>query len=352
MIESHGELSLRGAKIGVSLSLRGSRLRNPYGRRALNAPQLTVERTALPDRRRRRRQRPASTGGATPARGTRMQRFECQGGIRLDDGRFGDAVDLEQARFVLDRRAGAVAAPHPDPRAALHRRAPGARQGRAVRREGRHPGRQVDELAGSRRPPRWAASCTRTSSRTAASRSPGGWTGWLAATPEYSPGAVRAARAPCCATAARTPTPARCCSPSSAAAARRCRSPAKLWGYAQDWTVAYGYRPGRAAVWMAVLWAVGAVAFSRYDRPAIKPGEHPDWNPALYALDLLVPVINLGPGRLLAAGGRLAVGGGGPDPARLDPGDDGGGGGHTAAAAGLESGQDPADRRGTVDADG
>ena len=30
-----------------------------------------------------------------------MQRFECQGGIRLDDGRFGDAVDFDRARFVL-----------------------------------------------------------------------------------------------------------------------------------------------------------------------------------------------------------------------------------------------------------
>ena len=58
------------------------------------------------------------------------------------------------------------------------------------------------------------------------------------------PGAVRAAGRPCCATAARTRTPARCCSPSSAGAARPCRSPAKLWGYVQDWTVAYGYRPG------------------------------------------------------------------------------------------------------------
>lgn len=37
MMESYGELSLRGATVGVSLSLRGSRLRNPFGRRALNA---------------------------------------------------------------------------------------------------------------------------------------------------------------------------------------------------------------------------------------------------------------------------------------------------------------------------
>ncbi|NEE15242.1 oxidoreductase, partial [Streptomyces sp. SID7499] len=28
--------------------------------------------------------------------------------------------------------------------------------------------------------------------------------------------------------------------------------------------------------------------------PSIKGDEHPQWNPALYALDLLIPVINLG----------------------------------------------------------
>ncbi|NEE37708.1 oxidoreductase, partial [Streptomyces sp. SID7982] len=45
MIETLGELSLRGTKVGGSLSLRGSRLRAAEDRRALNAPQLTVERT-------------------------------------------------------------------------------------------------------------------------------------------------------------------------------------------------------------------------------------------------------------------------------------------------------------------
>ena len=54
---------------------------------------------------------------------------------------------------------------------------------------------------------------------------------------------------------------------------------AKLWGYLQDWTVAYGYRPGRAAVWMAVLWAVGSVAFAHADRPPIKGDEHPTGTP-------------------------------------------------------------------------
>lgn len=69
---------------------------------------------------------------------------------------------------------------------------------------------------------------------------------------------------------------------------------AKLWGYLQDWTVAYGYRPGRAALWMAVLWAAGAAAFSRYDPAPINTDGHPQWNAALYALDLLIPVVNLG----------------------------------------------------------
>lgn len=69
---------------------------------------------------------------------------------------------------------------------------------------------------------------------------------------------------------------------------------AKLWGYMQDWTVAYGYRPGRAAVWMAVLWAAGSLAFAHASHPPVQPGGHPPWNPALFALDLLLPVIDLG----------------------------------------------------------
>jgi hypothetical protein len=69
---------------------------------------------------------------------------------------------------------------------------------------------------------------------------------------------------------------------------------AKLWGYAQDWTVAYGYRPGRAAVWMAVLWAAGSFAFAQAGHPPMKRGEHPEWNPTLFTLDLLLPVIDLG----------------------------------------------------------
>lgn len=106
MIESYGELSLRGAQIGVSLSLRGSRLRNPYGRRALNAPQLTVERslylTAGGVSTYSSGSTPPYGTASTPTRGTRIQRFECEGGIRLDDGRIGDAIDFDQARFIME----------------------------------------------------------------------------------------------------------------------------------------------------------------------------------------------------------------------------------------------------------
>lgn len=71
---------------------------------------------------------------------------------------------------------------------------------------------------------------------------------------------------------------------------------AKAWGFLQDWTVAYGYRPGRAAVWMAVLWAIGTLYFSTSPPPPLKAGEAPPWNPYLYSLDLLLPVIDLNQG--------------------------------------------------------
>ena len=179
--------------------------------------------------------------------------------MRLDDGRFGDAVDIDKARFVLTRRPGAVAAPDPDARSCGSR---GARRsaGRVVLSGAQVVNLidRVDELAGPRRAGDGAASPTRTlDPRTGTSRSPGAWSGWRRRRRSTSRSRTSSWR-PCCATAVRTRTPARCCSPSSGAGARRCRSPAKLWGYLQDWTVAYGYRPGRAAVWMAVLWAAGA----------------------------------------------------------------------------------------------
>ncbi|MEV5185694.1 oxidoreductase [Streptomyces werraensis] len=289
MLESYGELSLRGATVGVSLSLRGARLVNPHARLALNAPQLTVERSLYLT--------PAGVGaharsGMTPARGTRIQRFECEGGIRLDDGRFGDAVDFEGAEFTLT-----------DEQELSLRRV----QTPELRFLGQRPARGRVVLSGAR----VVNLMDRADSWPGPGRlHMGGFTyenlvprgpfplalrlRWVdAASAEYTPepyerlaavlresGADEDAREVLLAKQRR----------------RRESLPlaAKLWGYAQDWTVAYGYRPGRAAVWMAVLWAAGSVAFARAAHPPLKAGEHPDWNPALFALDLLLPVIDLG----------------------------------------------------------
>ncbi|MFD0314359.1 oxidoreductase [Streptomyces flavalbus] len=290
LLESRGELSLRSATIGVSLSLRGARLTNPYARLALNAPQLTVERTLYLT--------PAAVGGSqpigtTPARGTLVRRFECRGGIRLDDGRFGDAVDFERARFLLgdDHELSLRRVQVPELRFLGERPErgrvvlSGARVVNLVDRASSWPGPGGLQMSGF-------------SYETLVPRGPfplAERLRWLAAaTAEYHPEPYERLAAVLRASGededAREVLLAR---------QRRRRETLplgpKLWGYAQDWTVAYGYRPGRAAVWMAVLWAAGSLAFASAGRPGSPDGgEAPPWNPALFALDLLLPVIDLG----------------------------------------------------------
>ncbi|MFG2952624.1 oxidoreductase [Streptomyces sp. NPDC048291] len=289
LLETHGELSLRSAKVGVSLSLRGARLRNPDGRFALNAPQLTVGRTLYLT--------PAGVGGpwqsgTTPARGTRIQRFECQGGIRLDDGRFGDAVDLERARLAFTD----------DQELSLRRV-----QAPELRFLGEEPQRGRVVLSGAR----VANLVDRATSWPGPGRLHMGGFGyenlvpqgpfpltrrldWVAAaTAEYNPEPYE--RLATVLRAAGEDEDAREVLLAKQRRRRETLPPAaKLWGYAQDLTVAYGYRPGRAAVWMAVLWAAGTLAFAHAPHPPMNSGGHPAWDPALFVLDLLLPVIDLG----------------------------------------------------------
>ncbi|MFE3163656.1 oxidoreductase [Streptomyces sp. NPDC059224] len=289
LLESYGELSLRSAKVGVSLSLRGARLRNPNGRFALNAPQLTVGRTLYLT--------PAGVGGpwlsgTTPARGTRIQRFECQGGVRLDDGRFGDAVDLERARFAFTD----------DHELSLRRV-----QAPELRFLGEEPERGRVVLSGART----VNLVDRATSWPGPGRLHMGGFGyenlvpqgpfpltrrldWVAAaTAEYNPEPYERL-----ATVLRAAGEDEDAREVQLAKQRRRRETlpvaAKLWGYVQDLTVAYGYRPGRAAVWMAVLWAAGTLAFAHAPHPPMTAGGHPVWDPALFVLDLLLPVIDLG----------------------------------------------------------
>ncbi|MFE6842587.1 oxidoreductase [Streptomyces sp. NPDC057686] len=299
LLETYGEVSLRGAKVGVSMNLRGARLRNPYGRRALNAPQLTVERTlyltsialdyVLGDS---GSSTPPYGLGQTPTRGQRAQRFECRGGLRLDDGRFGDAVDFYGARFTLTEGQEVSLRRIQTPELRFVGERPergrvvlsGAKVVKLVDTSTSWPGPggvSIEGFAYENLAPRGHFPLVR---RLA----------WVeAATPEYSPEPYERLAA-----VLRTSGEDADAREVLLAKQRRRRAtlpPAlKAWGFLQDWTVAYGYRPGRAALWMAVLWAAGALLFSRHEPPPIKADEHPHWEAALYALDLLLPVIDLG----------------------------------------------------------
>ncbi|SCG72448.1 hypothetical protein [Micromonospora humi] len=67
---------------------------------------------------------------------------------------------------------------------------------------------------------------------------------------------------------------------------------AAAWGLAQDGLVGYGYRPGRALLWLSVLAVLGATVFSGYP-PVAAPGGT-DFNPLVYTLDLLIPIVQFG----------------------------------------------------------
>lgn len=80
----------------------------------------------------------------------------------------------------------------------------------------------------------------------------------------------------------------------------------RAWGGVQDLVLGYGYRSARAVVLFVFLWIAGGAAFALGSGPclsggAAEPGpcpvkadEHPTWDPFLYALDLLIPLLDLG----------------------------------------------------------
>jgi len=68
----------------------------------------------------------------------------------------------------------------------------------------------------------------------------------------------------------------------------------RLWGWLQEWTVGYGYRPWLAALWLAMFWLAGVLWFGGHRLNKLDSDQDPAWNPWLYAADLLIPVVNLG----------------------------------------------------------
>lgn len=326
LLESHGELSLRSATIGVSLSLRGARLTNPYTRLALNAPQLTVERTLYLT--------PAGVGaamlsGATPARGTRIQRFECQGGVRLDDGRFGDAVDLERARFTFTDEQELSLRRIQAPELRFLGEKPqrgkvvlsGARVGNLVDRASAWPGPGNLHMGGFAYENLVPHGPFPLAERLE----------WVAAaTAEYNPEPYERLAAVLRA-AARTRTRARCCSPSSSRRRESlpCGRQAVGVRAGLDGRLRVPAGAGRRVDGGAVG---GELRGVRTREPSTAQGRRPS---RLESRPLrarpAAPGDRPGAGRFLAAARRLAVAGGGDGPPRLDPGDHGGGGGHKAA---------------------
>jgi len=77
------------------------------------------------------------------------------------------------------------------------------------------------------------------------------------------------------------------------------RRPRRRWGArifatVLEYTVGYGYKPVRAAYWLAGLLAVGSLGFAANHPAPLKPDEAPHFNPVLYTLDLLSPIGGLG----------------------------------------------------------
>ncbi|PWI43447.1 oxidoreductase [Streptomyces sp. ICBB 8177] len=284
-----GEFSLRSARIGGRLSLRGSTLRNPHGRYALNAARVTVEHTLYLSS----GHLSGPAGGGTPPAGVRTRRFVCEGGLRLDDGRFGNGIIADRASFLLagDQQLSLRRVQTPELRLTLQEpptgrvSLAGARIGTLTDTPDSWPGAGGIDLTG----------CVY---ETLSARGPfplAARLAWLAdATPEYSPGPyetlAQSLRAGGEDSEAREVLLAK---------QRRRRETLPLagtvWGWLQDVTVGYGYRPGRAALWMAVLWALGTVYFAAHPIPTpVDEQAWPHWNPLLFTLDLLLPVVDLG----------------------------------------------------------
>lgn len=81
--------------------------------------------------------------------------------------------------------------------------------------------------------------------------------------------------------------------------ARRRKLPwyARAWGHLQDAAVGYGYRPERALAWLFGLLVLGTIAFALRPPTPATADPHLAFNPLVYTLDLLLPVINFGQSR-------------------------------------------------------
>jgi hypothetical protein len=71
--------------------------------------------------------------------------------------------------------------------------------------------------------------------------------------------------------------------------------PVRLWSWLQRWMVGYGYRPMRALMWLLALLVAGSLWFWSEPLPVeVNKDDHLVWNPVLYTIDQLVPIVDFG----------------------------------------------------------
>jgi hypothetical protein len=68
----------------------------------------------------------------------------------------------------------------------------------------------------------------------------------------------------------------------------------RVWGFLQRVTVGYGYRPWLAVCWLAGFAVLGGAWFAVHVPPPLDDGQHPVFNPWIFAADTLLPIVNLG----------------------------------------------------------
>ncbi|MEU9786757.1 oxidoreductase [Streptomyces phaeochromogenes] len=279
-VQSAGQISLADARIGLSCSFRGSQLRNAYSRFALTAPRLLVDRSLYFS--------PAAVHRENMV-GLGVRPVIFQGEVQLDDARIGDLLDLDKARLrdsVLSMRRMQAAELHFSPGKVSN--------SRVVLAEAT-VGTLIDSVSA------WPMSGSDLSGFVYKRIAPRGRfplaerIAWLetATREEYDPQPyeqlARVLRAEGDPQGADTILLARM---------RRRRQTlgraAKIWDAVQDITFGYGYRPGRAAVWLAVIWGLGSLWFTLWPPDPMKAGEGPAWSAPIFTLDLLLPILDLG----------------------------------------------------------
>ncbi|GJF28746.1 hypothetical protein KNE206_14460 [Kitasatospora sp. NE20-6] len=295
-----GEVSLRTGRVGGRLSLRGADLRvTGPGRSCLNLARITVGSTlyltgSLDNGWRGSRTLYGHGYGDPPDPGAPTTPFRARGGVRLSDGRFENACLVNDAVFTFTGRQELALRRIQTPELRFTCPAPAAgrvslsraRVGNLVDTPASWPGGGRVGLGGF----------AYDSLRPAAPFSVAQRIAWLEdSLAEYQPEPYEQLAA-----ALRRDGRDEDAREVLHAKQRRRRAAlpphARLWGLLQDVTVGYGYRPGRAALWLLLAWLAGTAWFAGHPPAPLKADEAPTWNAPLYVLGKLLPVVDLGQG--------------------------------------------------------